>query len=110
MPKKVYSHMIYITTRSSCSCLVDAIAGEYESVNEAAAKRSVVSIISEAIYLLRRPHTSCGCFETIGFYIPEVDGIGLADRDFSALFPTDCLSRPWQDRLAAASRLWDSWG
>ena len=25
-----------------------------------------------------------------------------------AQLPTDCLSRPWQDRLAAASGLWDS--
>jgi len=28
------------------------------------------------------PHTSCGCFEAIAFYIPEVDGIGVVDRGF----------------------------
>jgi acetyl-CoA decarbonylase/synthase complex subunit beta len=26
------------------------------------------------------PHTSCGCFESIAFYIPEVDGVGIVDR------------------------------
>jgi acetyl-CoA decarbonylase/synthase complex subunit beta len=28
------------------------------------------------------PHTSCGCFEGVAFYIPEVDGIGIIHRDF----------------------------
>ena len=28
------------------------------------------------------PHTSCGCFEGLAFYIPEVDGMGLVYRDF----------------------------
>jgi acetyl-CoA decarbonylase/synthase complex subunit beta len=33
------------------------------------------------------PHTSCGCFEVVGFYIPEVDGIGWVDRDFTGTAP-----------------------
>jgi acetyl-CoA decarbonylase/synthase complex subunit beta len=28
------------------------------------------------------PHTSCGCFEGIAFYIPEVDGFGIVIRGF----------------------------
>jgi acetyl-CoA decarbonylase/synthase complex subunit beta len=28
------------------------------------------------------PPTSCGCFEAIAFYIPEVDGIGVVHRGF----------------------------
>ncbi len=28
------------------------------------------------------PHTSCGCFEAIAFYIPEVDGLGVVQRNF----------------------------
>jgi acetyl-CoA decarbonylase/synthase complex subunit beta len=28
-----------------------------------------------------------GCFEVVGFYIPEVDGIGWVDRDFSGTAP-----------------------
>jgi acetyl-CoA decarbonylase/synthase complex subunit beta len=30
------------------------------------------------------PHTSCGCFEAIDFYIPEVNGHGIVDRNYSA--------------------------
>jgi acetyl-CoA decarbonylase/synthase complex subunit beta len=29
------------------------------------------------------PHTSCGCFEGIAFYIPEVDGFGIVLRGFN---------------------------
>jgi acetyl-CoA decarbonylase/synthase complex subunit beta len=29
-----------------------------------------------------RPHTSCGCFEGVAFYIPEVDGFGIVHRGF----------------------------
>jgi acetyl-CoA decarbonylase/synthase complex subunit beta len=68
--------------------LKDAIAGEYESINEAAAKRSGGEYTTMKLYtFFDAPHTSCGCFETIGFYIPEVDGIGLADRDFKGSAP-----------------------
>jgi acetyl-CoA decarbonylase/synthase complex subunit beta len=28
------------------------------------------------------PHTSCGCFEGIAFYIPEVEGFGIVHRGF----------------------------
>jgi acetyl-CoA decarbonylase/synthase complex subunit beta len=28
------------------------------------------------------PHTSCGCFEGIAFYIPEADGFGIVLRGF----------------------------
>jgi acetyl-CoA decarbonylase/synthase complex subunit beta len=28
------------------------------------------------------PHTSCGCFEGLAFFIPEVEGLGLVFRDF----------------------------
>jgi len=28
------------------------------------------------------PHTSCGCFEAVAFYIPEVDGLGIIHRGF----------------------------
>ena len=33
------------------------------------------------------PHTSCGCFEAVAFYIPELDGIGLVNRDFKGETP-----------------------
>jgi acetyl-CoA decarbonylase/synthase beta subunit (EC 2.3.1.-) len=63
--------------------VIDEIAGEYESVNEMAASRSGGEYDRMALYtFFDAPHTSCGCFETIGFYMPEVDGIGIVDRDF----------------------------
>ncbi|MGB3943806.1 MAG: CO dehydrogenase/CO-methylating acetyl-CoA synthase complex subunit beta [Methanothrix sp.] len=63
--------------------VIDEIAGEYESVNEMAAARSGGEYSRMALYtFFDAPHTSCGCFETIGFYMPEVDGIGIVDRDF----------------------------
>jgi acetyl-CoA decarbonylase/synthase complex subunit beta len=67
---------------------VDAVAGEYAAVNEMAAKRSGGEYSVMKLYtFFDAPHTSCGCFETIGFYMPEVDGIGLADRDFKGATP-----------------------
>jgi len=40
----------------------------------------------ERVYLYSAfgyPHTSCGCFEAIAFYIPEVEGFGIVHRRFS---------------------------
>ncbi len=66
----------------------DAIAGEYDTINEMAAKRSGGEYSVMKLYtFFDAPHTSCGCFETIGFYMPEVDGLGLADRDFKGATP-----------------------
>ncbi|MFQ6063597.1 MAG: LAGLIDADG family homing endonuclease [Methanosarcinales archaeon] len=30
---------------------------------------------------------NCGCFEVVGFYMPELDGIGWVDRDYSGIAP-----------------------
>ncbi len=63
--------------------LLDAIRGEYAGVNEVAKEKSLGSV--EEVYLYSsfgRPHTSCGCFQSICFYIPEVDAFGLVYRDF----------------------------
>ena len=59
-------------------------AGEYQGINEMIKKRSLGEI--ERIYLysgMELPHTSCGCFEAIDFFIPEVNGHGIVDRNFS---------------------------
>ncbi len=58
-------------------------AGEYTGINEMIKKRSLGEI--ERIYLysgMEFPHTSCGCFEAIDFFIPEVNGHGIVDRNF----------------------------
>lgn len=63
-------------------CL-DPVKGEYTGANEIVEKRSLGA--NKRFYLYSAfgfPHTSCGCFETIAFYIPEVDGFGFVDRGF----------------------------
>jgi len=72
-------------TKGECT---DPIAGEYATINEMAEKRSGGEYSRMLLYtFFDAPHTSCGCFETIGFYMPEVDGIGIADRDFRGSAP-----------------------
>ena len=63
---------------------VNLEAGEYSGVNAMIKKRSLGEI--ERIYLysgMEFPHTSCGCFEAIDFFIPEVNAHGIVDRNFS---------------------------
>ncbi|MDI6719751.1 MAG: CO dehydrogenase/CO-methylating acetyl-CoA synthase complex subunit beta [Methanomicrobiales archaeon] len=63
-------------------CL-DPLLGEYQGVNESARQRSMGEV--SRIYLYSGfgyPHTSCGCFEGIAFYIPEVEGYGIVHRGF----------------------------
>jgi acetyl-CoA decarbonylase/synthase complex subunit beta len=64
---------------------IDPVKGEWSGVNETIKERSHGS--TNKVYLhsiFGHPHTSCGCFEAIAFYIPEVDGIGIVDRSFKA--------------------------
>ena len=68
--------------------LIDEITGEYESINKMVEERSGGEYNRMAMYtFFEAPHTSCGCFESIGFYLPEVDGIGIVDRDFTSPTP-----------------------
>ncbi|KPJ51615.1 MAG: acetyl-CoA decarbonylase/synthase complex subunit beta [Dehalococcoidia bacterium DG_18] len=63
--------------------LVDPVKGEYTGVNKVEAERSLGTY--DRIYLysaFEHPHTSCGCFEAIVFYIPEADGFGVVHREF----------------------------
>ncbi|MBP2029814.1 acetyl-CoA decarbonylase/synthase complex subunit beta [Methanohalophilus levihalophilus] len=68
--------------------VIDEESGEYTGVNDLA--KSLSSGEYDRIKLhsfFEYPHTSCGCFEVVGFYIPEVDGIGWVDRDFAGVAP-----------------------
>ncbi len=63
--------------------LLDDLRGEYSGVNAVTKERSLGEV--ERVFLhsiFDHPQTSCGCFESIAFYIPEVDGIGIVPRDF----------------------------
>jgi len=62
---------------------LDAQTGEYSGVNEAVKKKSLGEITRVQLYTaFGYPHTSCGCFEGVAFYIPEVDGFGIVNRGF----------------------------
>lgn len=63
--------------------LLDPIRGEYEGVNKVVQEKSLGSY--DRVYLysaFEHPHTSCGCFQAIVFYIPEVDAFGIVHREF----------------------------
>jgi acetyl-CoA decarbonylase/synthase complex subunit beta len=63
-------------------CL-DPVKGEYTGVNESAKKRSLGEVSRVYLYsAFTCPHTSCGCFEGIAFYIPEVEGFGIVTRGY----------------------------
>jgi len=71
---------IYEIGKGEC---LDEERGEYTGVNESAKKRSMGEINRVYLYsAFGYPHTSCGCFEGIAFYIPEADGFGIVLRGF----------------------------
>jgi acetyl-CoA decarbonylase/synthase complex subunit beta len=63
---------------------LDPEHGEYAGVNDHASSRSMGEINRVWLYsAFGYPHTSCGCFEAIAFYIPEVEGFGIVHRRFA---------------------------
>ena len=63
--------------------MINAEKGEFTGVNEAAKKRSMGEVNQVWLYTaFDHPHTSCGCFEAVTFYIPEVDGLAVVNRSF----------------------------
>jgi acetyl-CoA decarbonylase/synthase complex subunit beta len=63
--------------------LLDPEKGEYSGIDEAAKKRTLGEITRVWLYTaFGYPHTSCGCFEGVAFYIPEVDGFGIVHRGY----------------------------
>jgi acetyl-CoA decarbonylase/synthase complex subunit beta len=63
--------------------LLDAEKFIYSGVNEIVAEKSLGSNSVFCLHsALENPHTSCGCFQAILFYIPEVDAFGVVHRDF----------------------------
>ncbi len=68
--------------------LLDPIGGEYSGVNEFAKQESGGEYERIKLHsFFEYPHTSCGCFEVIGFYMPEVDGIGWVHRGYAGQAP-----------------------
>jgi len=63
--------------------VLDAEKGEFSGANEAVQNKSLGAVDRVWMYTgFGYPHTSCGCFEAIAFYIPEVEGYGIVDRGY----------------------------
>ena len=66
--------------------LINAEKGEFSGINEEIKKRTLGEVNQVWLYTaFDHPHTSCGCFEAVAFYIPEVDGFGLVNRSFKGV-------------------------
>ncbi len=66
--------------------VINAEKGEFAGVNEVAKKKTLGEVNQVWLYTaFDHPHTSCGCFEAVAFYIPEVDGFGLVNRSFKGV-------------------------
>jgi acetyl-CoA decarbonylase/synthase complex subunit beta len=66
--------------------LINAEKGEYSGVNETVKKKTLGEVNQVWLYTaFDHPHTSCGCFEAVAFYIPEVDGFGIVNRSFKSV-------------------------
>jgi acetyl-CoA decarbonylase/synthase complex subunit beta len=62
---------------------MDSRKGEYTGVNEAVKKKSLGEVTRVELYTaFGHPHTSCGCFEGVAFFIPEADGFGIVNRAY----------------------------
>ncbi|MEM1606624.1 MAG: CO dehydrogenase/CO-methylating acetyl-CoA synthase complex subunit beta [Candidatus Bathyarchaeia archaeon] len=67
---------------------IDPLRGEYAGVNQTVKLKSGGEIQRVWLYsAFGYPHTSCGCFEAVAFYIPEVDGFGVVHRGFTENTP-----------------------
>ena len=77
----------YVFPMTKGECL-DAEVGHYSGVDQAVYEKSNHLVKRVHIYSsIKYPTTNCGCFEAASFYIPEVDGIGLAMRRYTKMTP-----------------------
>ncbi|MEM2152771.1 MAG: CO dehydrogenase/CO-methylating acetyl-CoA synthase complex subunit beta [Candidatus Bathyarchaeia archaeon] len=67
---------------------IDPLRGEYAGVDQTVKLKSGGEIQRVWLYsAFGYPHTSCGCFEAVAFYMPEVDGFGIVHRGFTENTP-----------------------
>jgi acetyl-CoA decarbonylase/synthase complex subunit beta len=66
--------------------LLDKEKGEFSGINEFIKQKTLGAVDRVWMYTgFGYPHTSCGCFEALAFYIPEVEGYGIVDRGFKGV-------------------------
>ncbi len=79
---------------------IDVKKGEYSEVNQAIERLSPSHIKRVQLHGLKEfPHTSCGCFQFLVFWIESLQGIGIMERDYQGEAPEGFT---W-DKLANAA-------
>jgi len=67
---------------------LDEAAGEYAAINAAVTKLSDGRVTRVHLHSLRQfPHTSCGCFGFIAFWMDKEQGIGVMERGYAGSAP-----------------------
>jgi acetyl-CoA decarbonylase/synthase complex subunit beta len=75
--------------------LIDPEKGEYRGSDRMYKKLTRGRLKKVHLHSLRTyPPTSCGCFTALAFWIPELNGIGIMERDSPARAPD---GRSWSD-------------
>jgi len=68
--------------------MLDTSYGQWKGVNDFIYKASRGNVDSYDMYgIMRKPMTSCGCFECIAAVLPMCNGIMTVDRDFPGMTP-----------------------
>ncbi|MCK5567859.1 MAG: hypothetical protein KAI62_08095, partial [Actinomycetia bacterium] len=67
---------------------IDNEKGEYEGCNDMYRKLTRGRLDRVYLHSLRgNPHTSCGCFQNLAFWMDDADRIGIMSRDSEAVAP-----------------------
>jgi len=62
---------------------IDPVKGVWQGIDEYVHINSHKAITSFSAYsIMDKPMTSCGCFETICAYVPELNGVMVVNREF----------------------------
>ncbi|MHC4396491.1 MAG: hypothetical protein ACYS1A_12630 [Planctomycetota bacterium] len=68
--------------------VINSETGEYEGANKVYRKMTHGKLKRVYLHSLREfPHTSCGCFQALAFWIESVQGIGIISRNSTAVTP-----------------------
>ena len=67
---------------------IDPVKGVWEGVDDYVYKNSHKAVSSFCAYsIMDRPMTSCGCFEAICAYVPELNGVIVVNREYTGDTP-----------------------
>lgn len=79
---------IALRTVFNRGAVIDAARGEYEGANRMYREMTRGKLQRVFLHSVRDfPHTSCGCFQTLVFWIDEAKGLGIMGRGSKAVAP-----------------------